>query len=232
VRHYPNPGYLGTSSHTTIFNHIPRDGEDVSGPDSATSPASTTVTFVPSAAESLTKQGAEALRDAVTLFSLDALKQLVTFWRARGVNLALAEPFVEQCVGSMDVLVPGTSERNGAQYLERARHLLQNSQRPLVADRATSLPTYAAQFLGGNIRWETLGIFASSVARATIDVPFFPTLYTTEEKRRELRAWATRLSNVSLEVALSLDCLNDLQLVLQYENFILNSYVSGDQSTL
>lgn len=204
----------------------------MSGPDSATSPASTTVTFVPSAAESLTKQGAEALRDAVTLFSLDALKQLVTFWRARGVNLALAEPFVEQCVGSMDVLVPGTSERNGAQYLERARHLLQNSQRPLVADRATSLPTYAAQFLGGNIRWETLGIFASSVARATIDVPFFPTLYTTEEKRRELRAWATRLSNVSLEVALSLDCLNDLQLVLQYENFILNSYVSGDQSTL
>jgi hypothetical protein len=37
-------------------------------------------------------------------------------------------------------------------------------------------------------------------------------------------------SDRCLELSISLDCLNDLQLVLQYENFISHSNVDGDES--
>jgi hypothetical protein len=70
------------------------------------------------------------------------------------------------------------------------------------------------------------------VSRATIDIPFFPLLYNTEEQQYNLRRLATKLSDFALEISLSLDCLNDLQLMVQYENFIVHSYVDGDQSEL
>ncbi|KAF4969339.1 hypothetical protein FSARC_3414 [Fusarium sarcochroum] len=47
---------------------------------------------------------------------------------------------------------------------------------------------------------------------------------------RGLSRLAMQFSDAFLEIAVSLDCLNDLQLLLQYENFILHSMVDGDQS--
>ncbi|KAL3429967.1 hypothetical protein BDV09DRAFT_189681 [Aspergillus tetrazonus] len=40
----------------------------------------------------------------------------------------------------------------------------------------------------------------------------------------------TRVADSALEIALSLDCLNDLQLFLQYENWIVHTNVYGDHS--
>lgn len=81
------------------------------------------------------------------------------------------------------------------------------------------------------MRWETLAIFLSAVVRATMDIQFFPSLYTTEEKKYSLRKLCTRLADYALEITISLDCLNDLQVCLQYENFIVHSHVDGDHST-
>lgn len=77
-----------------------------------------------------------------------------------------------------------------------------------------------------------LGYFFSAVTRATIDIPFFPSLYTIEKEQYSLRRLTTKLSDCALEICLSLDCLNDLQLFFQYENFIVHSYMDGDQSEL
>ncbi|KAI8712229.1 hypothetical protein NCS52_01320600 [Fusarium sp. LHS14.1] len=63
-----------------------------------------------------------------------------------------------------------------------------------------------------------------------MDIPFFPHLYQTNEQEIELRELLLRLIACSLDICLSLDCLNDLQHVLQYEYCIINSYVYGDQS--
>ena len=38
------------------------------------------------------------------------------------------------------------------------------------------------------------------------------------------------LSDRCLEMCLSLDCLNDMQLLLQYENWIIHTFLDGDQS--
>lgn len=155
------------------------------------------------------------------------MKDLVLFWLAKGANLALAEPFVAQCAESVSQLFTSHDEK---WHLVYAQRLLQNSVRPLQFDSSSDLESFSAQFLDHNARWETLGIFFAAVSRATIDIPFFPLLYNSEEQQYMLRRLATKLSDFSLEISLSLDCLNDLQLMVQYENFIVHSYVDGDQS--
>lgn len=155
------------------------------------------------------------------------MKELVMFWLAKGTNLALAEPFVAQCTESVSQLFESHDEN---WHLVYARRLLQNSARPLHFNASTDLASFSSQFLDHYARWETLGIFFAAVSRATIDIPFFPALYTTEEQQYALRRLATKLSDFALEISLSLDCLNDLQLIVQYENFIVHSYVDGDQS--
>lgn len=155
------------------------------------------------------------------------MKDLVLFWLSKDANLALAEPFVAPVSESVSQLFTSHDEN---WHLVYAQRLLQNSAGPLQFGVSSDLESFSAQFLDHHARWETLGIFFAAVSRATIDIPFFPLLYNTEERQYNLRRLATKLSDFALEISLSLDCLNDLQLMLQYENFIVHSYVDGDQS--
>lgn len=219
---YPNPGYLGSSSHSAIFKHITPDG------DPGTHAADVASALPQLAGDNhLLLQGADILRQIIDTYALTAMKDLVMFWLAKGANLALAEPFVQQCAESMSQLFTSMDEK---WHLVYARCLLQNSAQPLEFNISSDISSFSAQFLAHNSRWETLGIFFAAVTRATIDIPFFPSLYTTEEEQYSLRRLSTKLSDFALEISLSLDCLNDLQLIIQYENFIVHSYVDGDQS--
>ncbi|KAF7596861.1 hypothetical protein BBP40_011906 [Aspergillus hancockii] len=219
---YPNPGYLGFSSHVAIFNHIS------SNVDRDTNNTYHTAAHLLSDEDEMTRRGADALRQLLGAFPLHDMINLVTFWLAKGINLALAGPFVEQCAQTMNHLLSSMSDENW--HLTYARHLLRNSARPLEFDQTSDIDSFSAQFLHRNARWETLGIFLSAVCRATIDIPFFPSLYLSEKEQYALRKMVTKLSDYALEISLSLDCLNDLQLIFQYENFIVHSNVEGDQS--
>lgn len=157
------------------------------------------------------------------------MKELVMFWLAKGANLALAEPFVAQCAESVSQLFAVNDENWHLMY---ARRLLHNSAQPLQFHQSMNLSEFSMQFMDHNCRWETIGIFFAAVSRATIDISFFPLLYTAAEDQYNLRRLTTKLSDFALEISLSLDCLNDLQLIAQYENFIVHSYVDGDQSKL
>ncbi|KAJ5239473.1 hypothetical protein N7468_004092 [Penicillium chermesinum] len=222
---YPNPGYLGLSSHAAIFEHIATDKGDHSS--TRTLPNNEAPSPQRVGDNHLLLQGAEVLRHLLTAYPLSAMKELANFWLAKGANLALAEPFVADCTESVSQLFKSRDEN---WHLVYAGRLLQNSAQPLHFLSATPLSEFSMQFLGHNSRWETLGIFFTAVSRATIDIPFFPSLYTSEEERYHLRRLATKLSDFALEISLSLDSLNDLQLIVQYENFIVHSYVDGDQS--
>lgn len=172
-------------------------------------------------------QGADILRHVLTAYPLFAMKELVMFWLAKGANLALAEPFVEQCAESVSQLFESNDEN---WHLVYARRFLRNSAQPLRLAPSMDLEGFSNQFMDHNCRWETIAIFFAAVSRATIDISFFPSLYTAEEDQYKLRQLATKLCDFALEISLSLDCLNDLQLIVQYENFIVHSYVDGDQS--
>ncbi|CAG8139530.1 unnamed protein product [Penicillium salamii] len=219
---YPNPGYLGSSSHAAIFKHITSDGDH--GSHQAAPEALHSDLF---GDNHLVLQGADILKHLLTKYELSAMKDLVMFWLAKGANLALAEPFVSQCTRSVSQLFTYHDEN---WHLVYARRLLHNSAQPLHFNDSSDLGDFSAQFLDHNSRWETLGIFFAAVSRATIDIPFFPSLYATEQQQYTLRRLCTKLCDFALEISLSLDCLNDLQLIMQYENFIVHSYVDGDQS--
>lgn len=220
---YPNPGFLGLSSHVAIYNHILSE-DNASHDAMAVAPPSASLHEHPSA-----RQGALLMKELLSLFDLNDLISLVTYWRATGANLTGAEPFVDLCadLGNYNSL---STFQSPEWHLEFSAQLLQNTTRPLNFSAQTTVSTYSAQFLGSRSRWETLGIFLSAAIQATRDVSFYPSLYNTSSGNRELRRLLTRLNDCALDICLSADCLNDLQLVLQYENFIIHSYVDGDQS--
>jgi len=83
-----------------------------------------------------------------------------------------------------------------------------------------------------NARWETLGLFFSAVSRATVDINSFNGLFVNEQQRISVQRFTMRCSGNCIDIATSLDCLNDLQLVLQYETTTVHSFVDGDQSKL
>lgn len=228
---YPNPGYLGRSSHVAIFDELFSGIDTNRGGATASS-----YNPSPSSGRCLTihgspqaKEGAECLKQLLGTCNLDDLKSLVLFWRARGANIPVAGPFVEVCAQSASC-TSLSSFQGEDWHIELAQRLIENTARPLEYHATTSFPSYSAQFLESRTRWETLTIFLCAVLRATMDVPFFPSLFTTATQRREFQAMLMRHIECFLDICISMDCLNDLQLFLQYEYFILHSYMDGDHS--
>lgn len=105
-----------------------------------------------------------------------------------------------------------------------------HTYRPLTADDNATIEDYCTNFCQRSARWETLGLFFTAACRAATDIPCFAPLYSSEQQRRSFQRLSMHYSDRCLEISLSLDCLNDLQLMLQYENFIIHSYIDGDQS--
>ncbi|KAI2904343.1 hypothetical protein CBS63078_892 [Aspergillus niger] len=199
--------------------------QDISGHQAIT--ASWTASLFPPDDDLVVQRCADALKMLLTRFSLPAMKELVKLWQARGTNLAIMGAMVDQCVDNIPLPPSSTNED---WHLLYAKSLLNNSSQPLRYSQRSTFPEFCAQFINQNMRWETLAIFLSAVVRATMDIQFFPSLYTTEEKKYSLRKLCTRLADYALEITISLDCLNDLQVCLQYENFIVHSHVDGDHS--
>ncbi|CAG8928421.1 unnamed protein product [Penicillium salamii] len=233
---YPNPGYLGLSSHFAIFNQISPDeyhrGEANNTdhiPEAIRSDTMDLSHPTPTEGNILLRQTAETLKLILSTFDLAVLKKFIRFWLSTGSNMALAEPFTKQCATDIDVLFGSLcQEENG--YMIYTQHLLKSSRLPLNIDEEFDIARYSAQFLGPNIRMETLGLFFCAICRATIDLPYFPSLYTQECDRMSLRRLSTKIIDLALGSVLLLDTLNDLQLILQYESFIVHTHVDGDHS--
>ncbi|KAF2112247.1 hypothetical protein BDV96DRAFT_497984 [Lophiotrema nucula] len=216
-RVYPNPGYLGSSSHTTFFSQLPPDdtpqvelhGKNVD--------------------DSSIADGAQVLERLRSSFDITSSIQLFDAWISRGVNLALAGTLTQQCADTAKYVIHGPM-REVDGLLTTSKSLFANTCRPLQVTADSTLANYCAQFCNGNARWESLGIFFTSICRAAADVPRFEPLYRSEQQRQSLQRIALQLSDRCLNIALSVDYLNDLQLLLQYENYIIHTYMDGDQS--
>lgn len=236
-RHYPNPGYLGISSHSTLFNQV------LSGTESDSCSLQLAGSTSDSPMHLLGDQ--VVMNSAVHAFTrldrmdISKLTPLVHSWLAKRVNLPLAGPFVVRCLESVerwrelltsDPVIEVEDSRFGSMSSVYVRVLLENTHEPIVMHRDMSTEDFLSQMLGKNLRWESLGIFFVAAARAAYDTPYFTPLYSTNEQRHRLIKALTYVGDCCLETCLELDCLNDLQLVLQYENFIVHSQVDGDQS--
>ena len=224
----PNPGYLGPSSHVAIFNQI--DAGALRSVDDTAIASPPTPVLSQVTPTSRVNEAADLLLQIQEQFDLISTIPLVTYWLAKGVNLALAESFVVVCRDVVEQLRPALQTIETGSSLKLITYLLRNSGQPFDVNAESDFSAYVSQLGDRNPRLECLGIYLTAVARATIDVPFYPPLYTTETERLKLRTLIQSLNDVILGLCLSLEYLNDLQLVLQYENWILHSYMDGDQS--
>lgn len=238
-RHYPNPGYLGISSHSTLFNQVFSADEADSTIFQHDSPGSLSGSSMHLLGNRVVTDRAFYALSCLNRMNISKVTTLVEFWLARGVNLPLAGPFVTCCLESVhqwrQSLTSNPVIQTGDFGLESVssvyvRTLLANTNKPLVMHLDMDTKDFLSQMQGKNLRWESLGIFFTAAARAAYDTSCFAPLYSTHEQRHKLIKTLTHIGDCCLETCIELDCLNDLQLVLQYENFIVHSQVDGDQS--
>ena len=221
MRNYPNPGFLGSSSHTTFFKQLPRDTADtVQLPDCSVD-------------EEDIRNGANLIDSIHRYCQIGPCVTLVQQWIAGGVSLALAGPLVVTCaqvtehvLGSYEIGHPTafTPARTISQKLFR------NSCQQLNAGDHQSIAEWCTAFGVHNARWEMLGIFFAALAAAAMHTLQYEPLYRTHQGQRDLQKLAVKLSDRCLDISLSLDRLDDCQLLLQYENWIGHSCLDGDQS--
>ena len=235
---YPNPGYLGSSSHTTLFDHLLISDQSHASTIARVAELDHSNVLDCAVTEDKIEQGANFITRILKIAHLPVWEALVQAWVKKGINLPVAEAFTLPCA---NVACSSLEHRNGdgepdPEHLPTSamtsRMLFAHSCRPLTTSVGDTIEDFCNHFCRQTARWETLGVFFVSVSRATIDIARFDGLYCSEQERRALRKLAMQFSDTCLDIALSLDCLNDIQVILQYENFILHSLVDGDQSTL
>jgi hypothetical protein len=232
---YPNPGYIGSSSGFAILNEVQSMSEtpveaEVQSPydqSDAQEDSFEDHGVLPRAKHILQRLG-----------NVEELSKLILAWLDTGANLALAEPFVLGCVHAMlaypwkrasTYLEPGSSEQT-RQYSQQAKLLSRNTRKVIALTEHNTFESYISQMSGLNIRWETLGLFFVASAKATMEIELFPTLYNSDEQRKQLARSLTYIGDCCLEICLSTDCLNDLQIILQYEQFHTHSSIYGETS--
>lgn len=225
--HYPNPGYLGSSSHNEIFSQLNAVPEVNFDNLSGTTSLETNENALTVNKAHRNHRNVNLVHQLRTTLNLRACQTLADAWLDTGVNLALAAPFVRDCVHtSADILSSATLSDD-----QLCEILTTNSQIPLANEPTIGKDQFVASFTGtANTRWETLGLFFTTLSRAASDLDVAAALFNTQQERQQFRRVALGFADDCLQVALSLDCLNDLQLLLQYENFITHSVVDGDQS--
>ncbi|KAJ4263320.1 hypothetical protein NW762_006138 [Fusarium torreyae] len=200
---YPNPGYLGSSSHTTLFDQLRRDRspqatESIAEPEKAPSPQPEYIN------DTSIASGASLILELYHLSKIPSFIQLYQSWSATGTNLALAGPFIDACASTVESVM---SSCDGT--LPRAttisRNLFACSSRPITVNMDTSFDEYCKSFGGENARWETLALFFTAVCRAAVDLPFAEPLYNSEQERRKFQRLTLRYSDHFLEHCLPLD---------------------------
>lgn len=237
-RRYPNPGYLGSSSHTTFFDHLSGNEPSLKPMNFQAYANEHKSTLGYTVTEDKIRQGAILINQIRSYSKSPLWESLVRTWISGGINLPVAESFTLSCTTASRKAIDShaVESAEGCEDLQDAstisEKLFSQSCKPLTLAMGANIEAFCNQFCRDNPRWETLGLYFTAVSRATIDIAHLSGLYSSEQDRRVLRKLTMQYSDACLDIALALDCLNDLQLVLQYENFILHSLVDGDQSKL
>jgi len=225
---YPNPGYLGSSSHTTLFDHL-RLQRDTEPGDLSQETGYTPLQTDCVVDDICISRGAELILELHRLSMIPRFVQIFNKWVATGTNLALAGPFTGSCASTV-VYIMSQCDGTQATATTLSRNLFHASRQPITFSSETTFHDYCTKFSGQNARWEPFGIFFTAVCRASVDLAYAEPLYGSEQQRRKVQKLTLSYSDRCLDLCLPLDCMNDLQLVLQYENFISHSQVDGDQS--
>lgn len=214
-------GFIGASSHATIFDELGREsGEDPVSTLTQQQVAVPSPTNAPPAAECVT-----VVEHLLHDLDLKAVSDLVHFWLAKGTSMTLAAPLLPT---ALDLTLQAISTwRKSASEL--CAHLHKLSSAPLADEFPPDFGNFMREVFAV-IRWEGILLLLIAAGRAVIDIPHFPILYNDRKARRKLQQTFLSYAERCLEAALSCDCANDLLLICQFETWILYTMVRGDQS--
>lgn len=185
------------------------------------------VSYVPD--DTRISKGAHLLGSIASQLNTNAFERLVSFWLGKGTNLILAGLLTEPCVKSVANELASLTD-DPASHSLLSRRLFENSAKSHVFPRTATFTDYCEEVCQANIRWETLVIAFVALGRASIDMPYYPPLYSLQAELEAFQKLVTGFADSCLEVVLSLGRMEDLLLICQYENWILHSVIDGDQS--
>ncbi|KAM5370493.1 hypothetical protein ACJA88_010074 [Fusarium oxysporum] len=151
---YPNAGYLGSSSHSALFSHLPVALEQEItvehgdfGPQSFSSPNSTVN-------EAHIAHGAQLIEQLCRYVDIPDCLDLAKSWLQTGANLVLGGMFTQICLETIGLVLLRQGE-GVTDAKEISRCLFYNSRQPLLTTSHTILEEYSAQFDHLNARWES-----------------------------------------------------------------------------
>ena len=221
------PGFLGSTSYAAVFT----EGESQIGLD--TDDVHPAVVPASSPEDALVKEGAAVL---ALLSDFPVYEPFLEQWLDYARGIALTSPFIPQCLISIksDLYNPFVRAKSGRALLYASEMLFKNSSKPLKMPSNMTFQQYHTLFTGENLRWEAIGmVFAAVGLSASIMVAADATLELTKTASTDKRSLAHRMLEASDSCIAFLEQtghLNDPQMWLIYENFLLMSQIVGDSS--
>ncbi|CVK99227.1 uncharacterized protein FPRN_03716 [Fusarium proliferatum] len=173
--------------------------------------------------------GAQLIEQLCRYASISDCLDLAKSWLQTGANLVLGSMFTQACLETIGLVLVEQGE-GVIDAKDISRSFFYNSRQPLLTTPHTTLEEYSAQFNRVNGRWESICLGLIAISRATMGFRQPTRPFPTEAQRRHIRRLTMHFADRCIDICLSMDCLNDLQLILQYENFILHSLVDGYES--
>jgi hypothetical protein len=113
ARHDPNPGYLGSSSHTTFFDHLSGNDHNIASSTSREEQDTPLRTLGCVATDEKFKHGASLITQIRTSIQLSAWASLILAWVDKGINLPVAETFTVYCAQTVERVFNSSEGNNG-----------------------------------------------------------------------------------------------------------------------
>jgi hypothetical protein len=111
---YPNPGYLGASSHSTLFNQVLLGAETDSTSSLPPSLCSISISSAHPTWDQIVIDRAMCTLARLERIAISTITSLIRHWPASGVNLPLAGPFVINYLESVKQWIQFSGPRSGA----------------------------------------------------------------------------------------------------------------------
>ncbi|KAH7174934.1 uncharacterized protein B0J16DRAFT_404785 [Fusarium flagelliforme] len=192
---YPNPGYLGSSSHTALFNHVRKGNGEPFTQGSEEGGQEISPRFDASIDKNLVVVGTQLLKELSCLPNILTYFDLVQNWVVKGANMGLVEPLTQPCSQNTR-LVLSTLVGNPEMAPSVSQSLFAQSSLPMSANATTTIEDFCNGFDKPKARWETIALFFTAACRAATDIPYVVGVYDTHHDRQNIQATAMRFAEV------------------------------------
>ncbi|CAK4032986.1 Dynactin, isoform [Lecanosticta acicola] len=220
------PGFFGDTSSSAFVNELNNTlGIRVRSEEDTTAPKTSFVS------ESNARNGAEVLR---FFESTEEFGKLLDRWLDMNFGgFVIYEPIYRTWCEGVKSFMDGVKQDKMPERLERrSLTIWRNTQRPLQCHGNMSALEWARQSTGENLRWETLGLLLSSIARMATCLAPWDTIFrsgtTSTYGKMELLKKLSNLIKIVVDLSRKCGTRNELSVHLLFDAAMTESLINGD----